>query len=81
VVKFEQALPLSLEQDAHVIVAALGEKSTLGEVLGPEYGKLMPIAVSNPIYVDVDGGGFRANGDALGSSLPVKAGVKPMAVK
>lgn len=78
VVKFQQELPLVLEQDAHVIVAALGEKSTLGEVMGPEYGKLMPIAVSNPIYVDVDGGGFRANGDALGSPLPVKAGVKPL---
>ncbi len=76
VVKFEQTLPLALEQDTHVIVAALGEKLSLGEVMGPDFGKLMPIAVSNPIYVDVDGGGFRANGDTLGSPLPVKGGVK-----
>ena len=32
------------------------------------------IAVSNPIFVDVDGGGFKANGDTLGAPLPVKAG-------
>jgi hypothetical protein len=79
VVKFEQSVPLMLEADTHVIVAALGEESTLGAVMGPEYGKLMPIAVSNPIFVDVDGGGFRANGDTLGSPLPVKAGARPPA--
>ncbi len=76
VVKFQQELPLTLEQDTHVIVAALGEKSQMGAVMGPEYGKLMPIAVSNPIFVDVDGGGFRANGDTLGAPLPVKAGTR-----
>lgn len=78
VVKFQQDLPLAFEQDTHVLVAALGEKSTLGPVMGPEYGKLMPIAVSNPIFVDVDGGGFRANGDTLGAPLPVKAGTRPI---
>jgi hypothetical protein len=76
VVKFQQELPLTLKGDSHVIVAALGEKLTMGQVMGPEYGKLMPIAVSNPIFVDVDGGGFRANGDTLGSPLPVKAGTR-----
>jgi hypothetical protein len=75
-VKFQQELPLSLQGDTHVLVAALGEKSSLGEVMGPDYGKLMPIAVSNPIYVDIDGGGFRAGGDTLGSPLPVKAGTR-----
>lgn len=79
VVKFQQELPISFEQDTHVIVTALGEKSTLGTVMGPEYGKLIPIAVSNPIFVDVDGNGFRANGDTLGAPLPVKAGARPMA--
>jgi hypothetical protein len=34
----------------------------------------MPIAVSNPIYVDVDGGGFKPNADTLGSPLPVASG-------
>ena len=30
-----------------------------------------PCAYHNPIYVDVDGGGFRPNGDTLGYPLPV----------
>jgi hypothetical protein len=29
-----------------------------------------PIAVSNPIFVDVDGNGFQHNGDELGLPLP-----------
>ncbi len=44
----------------------------LGPVRGPDRAKDMPVAVSNPIYVDVDGGGFKANGDTLGAPLPVK---------
>jgi hypothetical protein len=74
VVKFDQTLPLELKEDTHVIVMAVGEKSTLGVVQGPTWGKIMPIAVSNPIYVDVDGGGFKPNGDTLGAPLPVKGG-------
>jgi hypothetical protein len=73
-VKFDQTLPLELKQDTHVIVMAVGEKSTLGIVQGPTWGKILPIAVSNPIYVDVDGGGFTANRDTLGAPLPVKGG-------
>lgn len=73
-VKFDQELPLTLAADTHVIVAAAAEKSTLGPVMGAAHAKDMPIAVSNPIYIDVDGGGFKANGDTLGAPLPVKAG-------
>jgi hypothetical protein len=73
-VKFDQSLPLSLAADTHVIVAAAAENSTLGPVMGPEHAKDMPIAVSNPIYVDVDGNGFKANGDTLDAPLPVMAG-------
>jgi len=73
VIKFEAALPLELKADTHVIVAAAGEKSTLGPVLGPDHGGGMPIAVSNPIFVDVDGGGFAPNGDTLDAPLPVTA--------
>ncbi|HVX13151.1 MAG TPA: CehA/McbA family metallohydrolase [Pirellulales bacterium] len=73
-VKFEQELPLALSGDTHVIVVAAAEKSTLGPVMGPDHAKDMPIAVSNPIYIDVDGNGFRANGDTLGAPLPVMAG-------
>ena len=71
--KFDQEIPLRLEEDAHVIVAAIGESSRLGPVMGPEHADDRPVAVANPIFVDVDGGGFKANGDPLGK-LPVKGG-------
>jgi hypothetical protein len=74
IVRFHEEVPLELAADTHVIVVAAGEKSTLGPVMGPTYGKHIPIAVSNPIYVDVDGNGFQANGDTLGAPLPVKGG-------
>lgn len=73
VVKFDRELPLELASDAHVIVAAIGEHSGLGPVMGPEHEKDKPTAVTNPIFVDVDGGGFTANKDTLGVALPVKA--------
>jgi hypothetical protein len=72
-VKFDQEIPLRLSRDSHVIVAAIGEQSRLGPVMGPEHAEDRPVAVSNPIFVDVDGGGFRSNGDSLGE-LPVKGG-------
>jgi hypothetical protein len=72
-VKFDQEIPLRLESDAHVIVATIGEGSRLGPVAGPEHANDRPVAVTNPIFVDVDGGGFKANGDTLGR-LPVKGG-------
>lgn len=71
--KFDQEIPIRLERDTHVIVAAIGEKSTLGSVMGPDHAKDRPVAVSNPIFVDVDGGGFKPNMDTLGK-LPVKEG-------
>jgi len=72
-VKFDGEIPLRLERDTHVVVVAIGEGSTLGPVMGPDHGKDRPVAVSNPIFADVDGGGFKAGGDALGK-LPVKSG-------
>jgi hypothetical protein len=75
VVKFDQQLALELNGDTHVIVMAVGEKSRLGEVQGPQWGRSLPIALNNPIYVDTDGDGFKANGDTLGAPLPVKGGV------
>ena len=72
VVKFEREFRLELLEDTHLIVVAAGEGSTLGRVMGPSAGQNMPIAVSNPIFVDVDGDGFKANGDTLGAPLPVK---------
>jgi hypothetical protein len=72
VVKFDARLPLSPRIDTHVIVAAIGEDLTLGPVMGPNYGaKLPPVAVTNPIFIDIDGNGFKANGDLLDVPLPI----------
>ncbi len=72
VVKFDRKIPIEFKTDAHVIVIAAGENSEIGPVMGPDFGKHKPAAVSNPIFVDADGGGFKANGDTLGHPLPVK---------
>jgi hypothetical protein len=69
VVKFDQALPVKLKADAHFIVVAAGEHSTTGPVMGAGEP---PVAISNPIYVDADGDGFKPSRDTLGAPLPVK---------
>jgi hypothetical protein len=69
-VKFKRELTLAVEADAHVIVVALGEGSTLGPVMGAVSEP--PVAISNPIWVDADGNGFVPNKDTLGAPLPVK---------
>jgi hypothetical protein len=70
VVRFQHEFPVELGQDAHLVVAAIGENSSLGLVMGPTYGKDKPVAVSNPIFVDTNGDGFKPNGDLLGFPLP-----------
>ena len=70
VVKFDATLPFHVKSDTHVIVAAIGEGLELGRVMGPEWGKQVPVAVANPIFIDVDGKGFQANGDLLDLPLP-----------
>ncbi len=69
--KFDQEIPIELKGDAHLIIAAIGENSKLGPVMGPDHAADLPVAVSNPIFVDVDGGGFKPNEDPLGD-LPLK---------
>lgn len=69
VVKFDQTIQLELKEDTHVIVVAVGENS---EVIGENQAMVTPIAISNPIYVDVDGQGFQPNGDTLDAPLPVE---------
>lgn len=65
-VRFESEVELKVETDTHVIVAAIGEGLKLGPIMGPQSGELPPVAVTNPIFLDYDGGGFQANGDDLG---------------
>jgi hypothetical protein len=67
VVRFEAEVALpDFESDTHLIVATIGEGLKLGPVMGPEQGEQPPVAVTNPIFLDYDGGGFQANGDDLG---------------
>jgi hypothetical protein len=77
-VKFDQRIPLALKGDAHVIVAVTNEHGVLGPVVGPERARDRPVALSNPIFADVDGGGFKPNGDLLdGPLLPPKKRPRP----
>ena len=69
VVRFDQTVSVTLDRDAHLIVATVGEGSNVGLVMGPDHAERRPIAVTNPIFVDVDGGGFEPNGDLLGVPL------------
>ena len=69
VVRFETEIDLpKLKEDTHLIVATIGEGLQLGDVMGSEFGKNPPVAVANPIYVDIDGNGFKPSGDDLGIS-------------
>ncbi len=66
-VRFETEVELpQFKQDTHVIVATIGEGLKLGDVMGSEFGKNPPVAVTNPIYLDIDGNGFQPNNDDLG---------------
>ncbi len=71
VVKFEQTIHIPLQQDAHIIVVADHRTMTLEKGFGTsDQTRLRPCAYNNPIYVDVDGGGFSPNGDTLGFEIP-----------
>jgi hypothetical protein len=73
VVKFDRTLKVNLREDAHLIVVAIGENHDLSTGYGTSpQAKSKPCAYHNPIFVDVDGGGFKPNGDTLGYDLPVK---------
>ena len=54
VVKFQQSLPIQVESDAFIIVAAIGERLQLGRVMGDKEGKRAPVVVSNPIFIEVE---------------------------
>ncbi|MEM1295693.1 MAG: CehA/McbA family metallohydrolase [Verrucomicrobiota bacterium] len=77
VVRFDQKIDLTLEEDSHLIVVGIGENSTLEKGFGTSTQRIIqPCVYNNPIFVDVDGDGFKPNGDTLGYPLPV-GGLSP----
>jgi hypothetical protein len=67
---FEKEIPVSLSTDAHIIVVAYGKGKTVGKVQGGAMRNAPPIAMANPVFVDVDGNGFTANKDLLDNPIP-----------
>ncbi len=73
VVKFNQTVRVPLSQDSHLIVVAYHHGGTLKTGYGSStQAGMHPCAYNNPIFIDVDGGGFQPNGDTLGHPLPVQ---------
>ncbi|MEZ6128651.1 MAG: CehA/McbA family metallohydrolase [Planctomycetaceae bacterium] len=72
VVKFDQTLDVDLKQDSHIVVVTGHRTELLGDVMGPEGGAQHPAALTNPVFVDIDGDGFKPNQDTLDFPLPVK---------
>eukprot|EP00456_Euglypha_rotunda_P080912 TRINITY_DN786_c0_g2_i1.p1 TRINITY_DN786_c0_g2~~TRINITY_DN786_c0_g2_i1.p1 ORF type:complete len:868 (+),score=194.82 TRINITY_DN786_c0_g2_i1:2039-4642(+) len=72
VLKFERVLEIELKGDANLVVVTGQVGGKLGSVHGPNFGNAEPAAISNPIFVDVDGNGFQPNKDTLDAPLPVK---------
>jgi hypothetical protein len=73
-VKFDETLEVELTEDAHLIVVAGDVGGRLVAFGDTDAGKQEPAALSNPIYVDIDGDGFTPNKDTLDAPLPVKFG-------
>ncbi len=70
--RFEKTIEVPLAEDAWIIAVAYGENFKLETGYGLSWqSELHPCAFHNPIYVDIDGNGFRSNGDTLGHPLPV----------
>ena len=70
-VKFYQQLDVTLTEDSHIVVVTGHRTEILGDVAGP-MGSQHPAALTNPVFVDVDGKGFSPSKDTLGYQLPVK---------
>ena len=57
-IQFEQSIKLALKQDAHLIVVAIGTGADLTRRKASDPQNRTHVAMSNPIYVDVDKNGF-----------------------
>ncbi len=70
VMKFNHEVVVNVTKDAHLIVVATSESTVIGPVMGPKWGKVRPIAVTNPIFIDQDGDGFKPDPKALPGAFP-----------
>tara|TARA_Y100001934_G_scaffold45195_1_gene54681 strand:+ start:14161 stop:16692 length:2532 start_codon:yes stop_codon:yes gene_type:complete len=81
VVKFDRKVNIPLSEDSHLIVVAIGENFDLKTGYGTSrQSGNQPVAYHNPIFVDLDGAGFKPNGDTLGFPIPV-ARISPKEAK
>ncbi|MDA1230187.1 MAG: CehA/McbA family metallohydrolase [Planctomycetota bacterium] len=71
-VKFAHDVEVELTEDSHLIVLSGHRTQLIGDVMGPMWGAQHPAALNNPVFVDIDGNGFKANKDTLDIPLPVK---------
>lgn len=71
-VKIDRQFELTLEKDAHIVVVVGDLGSDLSKVQGLAEGHMPATALTNPIFVDIDGNGFQPNKDTLDAPLPVK---------
>jgi hypothetical protein len=72
-IQFDRQLEFSVTGDCHVIVLAGHRTERLGDIFGDSHwAKQLPAALTNPVFIDVDGDGFNASRDTLDSPLPVK---------
>src|SRR5690606_444845 len=65
------SVPVTLTEDAHIIVVATGQHEPQNPKLTSPRRQVPPFAVTNPIFVDIDGNGLVPNKDTLGEPLPV----------
>jgi hypothetical protein len=71
IVRFDREIPVTLTEDAHLIVLAIDSDGDLKTWFGTSaQAKMQPQAWHNPIYVDHDGNGWKPNGDTLGFDIP-----------
>lgn len=72
-VQFDRTLNFQITEDSHLIAITGHRTALLGDVQGPEWaGRQHPAALTNPVFVDLQGDGFQANRDTLDFPLPLK---------